>query len=209
MEHFRNQQEGSYVHFTSTSGLIGNIGQANYSAAKLGIVGMSTNIALDSLFQETDNVHAGSFAVRLQLGSGTHKRFTTQPMAVTAGTTYDITFWVRGRGQIRTNIYDGRATGSGYGTYNPYVELTDGITWQEVTQSVSCTNSSAEGEFIFSVLGTSGPEPNCSRRASRRIRRPSPRSRPPPHPTVHRLWTVCWWRPAASSPAWLRIPPER
>jgi hypothetical protein len=120
--------------------------------------GLRTNIALDSVFQETENVHAGSFSVRLQLSSGTHKRFTTQPMAVTAGTTYDITFWVRGRGQVRTNIYDGRATGSGYGTYNPYVELTDGITWQEVTQSVSCTNSSAEGEFIFSVIGTSGPE---------------------------------------------------
>jgi hypothetical protein len=120
--------------------------------------GLRTNIALDSVFQETENVHAGSFAVRLQLSSGTHKRFTTQPMAVTAGTTYDITFWVRGRGQIRTNIYDGRATGSGYGTYNPYVELTDGATWQEVTQSVSCTNSSAEGEFIFSVINTDGPE---------------------------------------------------
>jgi len=120
--------------------------------------GLRTNIALDSIFQETENVHAGSFAVRLQLSSGSHKRFTTQPMAVTAGTTYDITFWVRGRGQIRTNIYDGRATGSGYGTYNAYVELTDGTTWQEVTQSVSCTNSSAEGEFIFSVISTSGPE---------------------------------------------------
>ena len=120
--------------------------------------GIRTNIALDSVFQETENVHAGSFAVRLQLATGTHKRFTTQPMAVTAGTTYDITFWVRGRGQIRTNIYDGRSTGSGYGTYNPYVELTDGATWQEVTQSVSCTNSSAEGEFIFSVINTSGPE---------------------------------------------------
>jgi hypothetical protein len=32
---------------TSTSGLIGNVGQANYSAAKLGIVGLSKSIALD------------------------------------------------------------------------------------------------------------------------------------------------------------------
>lgn len=32
---------------TSTSGLIGNLGQANYSAAKLGIVGLSKSIALD------------------------------------------------------------------------------------------------------------------------------------------------------------------
>lgn len=45
--YFREQQSGSFVHFTSTSGLIGNIGQANYSAAKLGIVGLSQSIALD------------------------------------------------------------------------------------------------------------------------------------------------------------------
>lgn len=45
--HFRAQQSGSFVHMTSTSGLVGNIGQANYAAAKLGIVGLSKSIALD------------------------------------------------------------------------------------------------------------------------------------------------------------------
>ena len=45
--HFREQNSGSYVHMTSTSGLIGNFGQANYMAAKLGIVGLSRGIALD------------------------------------------------------------------------------------------------------------------------------------------------------------------
>jgi NAD(P)-dependent dehydrogenase (short-subunit alcohol dehydrogenase family) len=45
--YFKEQGSGSYVHFTSTSGLIGNFGQANYSAAKMGIVGLSTSIALD------------------------------------------------------------------------------------------------------------------------------------------------------------------
>lgn len=45
--YFKEQNSGSFVHFTSTSGLIGNFGQANYSAAKLGIVGLSKSIALD------------------------------------------------------------------------------------------------------------------------------------------------------------------
>jgi NAD(P)-dependent dehydrogenase (short-subunit alcohol dehydrogenase family) len=45
--HFRQQESGSIVHMTSTSGLIGNLGQANYMAAKLGIVGLSKSIALD------------------------------------------------------------------------------------------------------------------------------------------------------------------
>src|SRR6201991_759177 len=45
--HFREQESGAYVHMTSTSGLIGNFGQANYMAAKLGIMGLSRSIALD------------------------------------------------------------------------------------------------------------------------------------------------------------------
>lgn len=44
---FKEQEGGAYVHMTSTSGLIGNFGQANYAAAKLGIVGLSKSIALD------------------------------------------------------------------------------------------------------------------------------------------------------------------
>ncbi len=45
--HFKAQSSGCYVHMTSTSGLIGNFGQANYSAAKLGIAALSKSIALD------------------------------------------------------------------------------------------------------------------------------------------------------------------
>lgn len=45
--HFKAQAAGAYVHMTSTSGLIGNFGQANYSAAKLGIAALSKSIALD------------------------------------------------------------------------------------------------------------------------------------------------------------------
>jgi NAD(P)-dependent dehydrogenase (short-subunit alcohol dehydrogenase family) len=45
--YFKDQESGSFIHFTSTSGLIGNLGQANYAAAKMGIVGLSKSIALD------------------------------------------------------------------------------------------------------------------------------------------------------------------
>ena len=44
---FRAQNSGAIVHMTSTSGLIGNLAQANYSAAKLGMVALSKSIALD------------------------------------------------------------------------------------------------------------------------------------------------------------------
>ena len=45
--HFRQQGSGAFVHMTSTSGLIGNLGQSNYSAAKMAIIGLSNSIALE------------------------------------------------------------------------------------------------------------------------------------------------------------------
>ncbi|MGE0658661.1 MAG: SDR family NAD(P)-dependent oxidoreductase [Reyranellaceae bacterium] len=45
--HFREQNGGSFIHMTSNSALIGQTGQANYIAAKLGIVGLSKGIAMD------------------------------------------------------------------------------------------------------------------------------------------------------------------
>ncbi len=59
IEHFREQQNGSYVLFTSTSGLIGNIGQANYAAAKLGVMGLSRIVAMEG---QSKNVRSNIIA---------------------------------------------------------------------------------------------------------------------------------------------------
>lgn len=56
---FKEQGSGVYVHMTSTSGLIGNLGQANYSASKLGVVALSKSIALD---MERFNVRSNCIA---------------------------------------------------------------------------------------------------------------------------------------------------
>ncbi|MDQ2625428.1 MAG: SDR family NAD(P)-dependent oxidoreductase [Actinomycetota bacterium] len=45
--HFREQGFGRVVVATSTSGLFGNFGQANYGAAKLGLVGMINTLAIE------------------------------------------------------------------------------------------------------------------------------------------------------------------
>src|SRR3954464_10748314 len=67
--HFKSQQSGAYVHMTSTSGLIGNLGQANYSAAKLGIVGLSKSIALDMAKYQVRSNCIAPFAWSRMIGS--------------------------------------------------------------------------------------------------------------------------------------------
>ncbi len=57
--HFKEQASGNLIHMTSTSGLVGNLGQANYSAAKLGVTALSKSIALD---MERYNVRSNCIA---------------------------------------------------------------------------------------------------------------------------------------------------
>jgi len=67
--HFKTQESGAYVHMTSTSGLIGNLGQANYSAAKLGIAGLSKSIALDMAKYHVRSNCIAPFAWSRMIGS--------------------------------------------------------------------------------------------------------------------------------------------
>jgi NAD(P)-dependent dehydrogenase (short-subunit alcohol dehydrogenase family) len=67
--HFKSQESGCYIHMTSTSGLVGNLGQANYSAAKLGIVGLSKSIALDMAKYHVRSNCIAPFAWSRMIGS--------------------------------------------------------------------------------------------------------------------------------------------
>lgn len=99
----------------------------------------------------TTDPHSGTSAVNLHVANADHQRFTTLPLAVTNGTEYAVSFWVRGTGNIRSGIFDNRSTGGGY-AYNAYVAATP--TWTLVTQTVVANMDYAAAEFILSTQGT-------------------------------------------------------
>ncbi len=121
-----------------------------------GWFGSKSSIAADSVAQVTTNPHAGSAAVGLTNSTNSHKRFTTGSLGVTDGTTYTITFWARGSGELRTGLFDGRATGFGYATYNNYVVLTS--TWTQYSQVIDAANDTTGAEFILSLRNSAGPD---------------------------------------------------
>ena len=67
--YFKSQESGAYIHMTSTSGLVGNLGQANYSAAKLGIAALSKSIALDMQRYKVRSNCIAPFAWSRMIGS--------------------------------------------------------------------------------------------------------------------------------------------
>jgi NAD(P)-dependent dehydrogenase (short-subunit alcohol dehydrogenase family) len=67
--HFKSQESGCYIHMTSTSGLVGNLGQANYAAAKLGIAALSKSIALDMARYSVRSNCISPFAWSRMIGS--------------------------------------------------------------------------------------------------------------------------------------------
>ena len=48
INHFRQQEWGRIINFTSTSGIVGNLGQTNYGSAKLGIFAFTRILALET-----------------------------------------------------------------------------------------------------------------------------------------------------------------
>lgn len=51
---FKKQNYGRIIMTTSNSGVYGNFGQANYSAAKMGLVGLANSVAIEG---ERNNIH--------------------------------------------------------------------------------------------------------------------------------------------------------
>ena len=58
INHFREQEWGRIINFTSTSGIVGNLGQTNYGSAKLGIFAFTRILALETSRYENITANA-------------------------------------------------------------------------------------------------------------------------------------------------------
>ena len=120
-----------------------------------GWYGSKSNIGNANVVLVTTGAHSGNNACQLINSSNSHKRFTTQPVHVDNGVQYVISFWVKGTGEIRVAMYDGRETGSGYSSYSPY-HVINGTTYQQCVDTVQAAVTTSAAEFILSVRNTSG-----------------------------------------------------
>ncbi len=118
--------------------------------------GVKTNIESDSVAQVTTNPHGGAFAVQLINRENATRRFSTQPVAVDSAQAYDVSYWVRGQGEVRISMFDGRTGNSGYAPNGPYTTVSSN-TWTELTATVVCDRTNAAGEFIIYLRNSVAP----------------------------------------------------
>lgn len=117
-----------------------------------GWVGSRTNLADEAINQVDNDGGTGDFAVQLIRTESGHQRFSTQPLTVEAGVNYEITFRVRGSGEVRTGLYDNREDAFGY-VYANYNNI-NSEEWTEITQSLIAAENTDQAEFILSVRNT-------------------------------------------------------
>lgn len=123
-----------------------------------GWMGSKSNIPAGSVTMVTDNPHSGNSAVGLANTAAGHKRFSTTAVTVTSGTTYQVSYWARGSGSIRSGLYDGRSSSSGYADYSPYDSISSPTVWVQVTQTVAAAHDTTGAQFILSLHNTAGAD---------------------------------------------------
>lgn len=114
--------------------------------------GSRTNLPVEAINQVDNDGGTGDFAVQLIRTESGHQRFSTQSLTVESGVNYDVTFRVRGTGDIRIGLFDNREDAFGY-AYSDY-SIINAEEWTEITQSLIAAENTADAEFILSVRNT-------------------------------------------------------
>ncbi len=119
----------------------------------VGLSGSKTNTPAANINPYTTSSHSPLTSCKLENTTSTHTRFSTQPLTVTNATTYTVSFWVRGHGDIRLGLFDGRSTSYGYATYNAY-NVINSSSWTQITETIAAAADTSKAEFIFSFRNT-------------------------------------------------------
>jgi hypothetical protein len=117
--------------------------------------GSKSNIVatVDSAKKDSVLPYHGLYCVKLVNPSTSAKRFSTQPQSVTAGSVYNMRFWAKGAGSVRTGLAGVKAsTGFGY-LYNSYIAVSS-PTWTVYNQQLLADSTNAAAQFLFSVKST-------------------------------------------------------
>jgi len=112
-------------------------------------MGSATNIGSANVLEYTDSPYAGSKSCKLVNTTNDHKRFSTEGLTVEQGKTYVIQFYAKGKGDVRTGIFNGDYI------YNPYIVI-ETTEWTSYQQTISSNNTNTNGQFIFSLRNTQG-----------------------------------------------------
>ncbi len=118
-----------------------------------GWMGSATHTTSLTVTQSSD-AQQGSSSCQLTTSGTAHRRFTTQPVAVTAGTVYSVSFYLKGAGEIRTGLVNAPYGTNDYQAYNPYIQATG--TWTQQTQQITASVT-GDAQFIFSVINSAAP----------------------------------------------------
>ena len=119
----------------------------------VGLVGVKTNLLASQINPYTVSAYSPVTAVKLENTTTSIKRFTTLAHSVTNGTVYTVTYWVRGHGDIKVGLFDGRSTGSGY-FYNSTYTTINSSSWTQQTATVTAATDTSKAEFIFGIKNT-------------------------------------------------------
>lgn len=115
----------------------------------------STTHTIDLTVNQWSDAQNGANSCQLVVSPGaSHRRFSTQPIAVTTGTTYSISFYLKGAGEVRTGLANAPFGGTDFQNYNPYIQAN--ATWTLRTQQITATLT-GDAQFIFSVIGSAAP----------------------------------------------------
>jgi len=107
--------------------------------------GATSSISNSNVVEYTSSVYSGSKACQLINTTATHKRFTTNSFSIDANVEYTVTYYARGKGEIRNAFY----RNSNYSSYSDYTVL-DTDSWTEIVWTFQYNTAVSDVEVIFS-----------------------------------------------------------